>query len=53
LALSGAEALGVSLPNTAKALELFEQCTTMGGDNWDHSAMIKALESTAEHEIRQ
>jgi len=53
LALSGAEALGVSLPNTAKALELFEQCTAMGGDNWDHSAMIKALESTAEHEIRQ
>ncbi len=53
LALSGAQAIGVSLPNTAKALALFEQCSEMGGDNWDHSAMIRAIESQSEHEIRQ
>ena len=53
LALSGAAALGVSLPNTAKALELFEQCSEMGGENWDHSAMIRAIESQSNHEIRQ
>lgn len=53
LALSGAEAIGVSLPNTAKALALFEQCSEMGGENWDHSAMIRAIESQSDHEIRQ
>ncbi|WP_434362413.1 2-hydroxy-3-oxopropionate reductase [Parasalinivibrio latis] len=52
LALSGAQALGVALPNTEKAQALFTQCVEQGGAGWDHSAMIKALESLAEHCIR-
>ena len=47
LALSGARALGVSLPNTATAQELFNACD----DALDHSAMIKALEGLAGHEL--
>ncbi len=52
LALRGAEVLGVALPNTEKAQELFSQCVDQGGAGWDHSAMIKALESLAGHSIR-
>jgi 2-hydroxy-3-oxopropionate reductase len=38
LALAGARALGVSLPNTATAQELFNACSANGGAKWDHSA---------------
>ncbi len=51
LALSGARALGLSLPNTATAQELFNACAARGGGTWDHSAMVKALELMANHEI--
>ncbi|MFZ5558585.1 MAG: 2-hydroxy-3-oxopropionate reductase [Pseudomonadota bacterium] len=51
LALSGARALGVSLPNTATAQELFNACRANGGAAWDHSAMVKALELLAKHEV--
>ena len=51
LALSGARALGLSLPNTATAQELFNACASRGGGTWDHSAMVKALELLADHEI--
>jgi len=52
LALSGARALGVSLPNTANAQELFNACSANGGAKWDHSAMVKALEKLANHEVK-
>ncbi|MFB9886279.1 2-hydroxy-3-oxopropionate reductase [Balneatrix alpica] len=52
LALSGARQLQLSLPNTATAQELFNSCAALGGANWDHSAMIKALEHMANHSIR-
>lgn len=52
LALSGAEALGVSLPNTETAQVLFDECVALGGENWDHSALIKAIEKRAGHSIR-
>ncbi|WP_375056419.1 2-hydroxy-3-oxopropionate reductase [Zobellella sp. DQSA1] len=52
LALSGARELGVALPNTASAQELFNTCTALGGDGWDHSGMVKALEHLANHNIR-
>lgn len=52
LALSGARELQVNLPNTAQAQELFNTCSALGGSNWDHSAMIKALEHMANHSIR-
>jgi 2-hydroxy-3-oxopropionate reductase len=53
LALSSARALGVSLPNTATAQELFNSCVAHGGKAWDHSAMVKALERLANFEIGQ
>ena len=51
LALSGARALGLSLPNTATAQELFNACAANGGSAWDHSAMVRALEMLANHEV--
>lgn len=51
LALQGARAMGVSLPNTAIAQELFNACTANGGAKWDHSGMVKALERMANHEV--
>ena len=51
LALQGAKALGVALPNTATAQELFNTCAANGGAAWDHSAMVRALEIMANHEI--
>ena len=47
LALSGARALGVSLPNTATAQELFNACD----GQLDHSALVKALEGLAGHTV--
>jgi len=51
LALSGARAMGMSLPNTATAQELFNACVASGGAKWDHSAMVRALEKMANHEV--
>ena len=53
LALSSARTLGVSLPNTATAQELFNSCSAHGGKAWDHSAMVRALEKLANFEIGQ
>ena len=53
LALNSARALGVALPNTATAQELFNSCSAHGGKGWDHSAMVKALEKLANFEIGQ
>jgi len=53
LALSTARALGVSLPNTATAQELFNACAAHGGAAWDHSGMVRALETLANFEIGQ
>ena len=51
LALSGARALGVSLPNTATCQELFNAAAAAGGAAWDHSGMVRVLEKLACHEI--
>ncbi|MDT3686060.1 MAG: 2-hydroxy-3-oxopropionate reductase [Pseudorhodoplanes sp.] len=51
LALEGARALGISLPNTATAQELFNACAAHGGADWDHSALVKALEMLAGYEM--
>ncbi len=51
LALGGARALGLSLPNTATAQELFNACVAQGGRGWDHSAMVRALERMANREV--
>lgn len=51
IALSTARSLGVSLPNTATAQELFNACAARGGKAWDHSAMVRALEGLAGVEL--
>ncbi len=51
LALTSARALGVSLPNTASAQQLFSACVAQGGADWDHSAMVRALETLANHAL--
>ncbi len=53
LALSTARTLGLSLPNTATAQELFNACAARGGKAEDHSAMVRALEQLANFEIGQ
>ena len=53
LALSSARAIGVSLPNTATCQELFNACAAHGGKAWDHSAMVRALETLANFEVGQ
>jgi len=53
LALSNARQLGISLPNTATAQELFNACAAHGGSAWDHSGMVRALEIMANFEIGQ
>jgi 2-hydroxy-3-oxopropionate reductase len=50
-ALAGARAMGLSLPATALAQELFNACVAMGGAGWDHSSMVRALERLAGHEL--
>ncbi len=51
LALTAARSLGLSLPNTANAQQLFSSCVAHGGKAWDHSAMVKALENMANFEV--
>ncbi len=51
LALQAARSMGLSLPNTATAQELFNAVAAQGGSELDHSAMILALEKLANHTI--
>jgi 2-hydroxy-3-oxopropionate reductase len=52
LALEAARSMGLSLPNTALAQELFNAVAAQGGSDLDHSAMVLALEKLANHAIR-
>jgi len=51
LALDGAREMGIALPNTANTQELFNVCAAKGGKDWDHSALIRALETMSDFEI--
>ena len=51
LALAGAGALGLALPHTATAQQLFSACVAQGGARWDHSALVRALEVLGKCEI--
>ncbi len=51
LALQSARKLGISLPNTATAQELFNSCAANGDGQKDHSAMVTALERMANHKV--
>ena len=52
LALQAARSMGVSLPNTATAQELFNAVAAHGGIDLDHSAMVLALEKLANHQVK-
>ncbi len=51
LALAGARALGVALPQTAGAAQLMQACAANGLKEQDHSALVKALEMMAGHPV--
>lgn len=53
LALAGARALGVALPNTANAAQLMQVCAANGLDQMDHSALVRALEIMAGHPVAE
>ncbi len=51
LALQSGRELGVALPGTASAQQLFAACAALGGKGWDHSGLVKALETMAAHKV--
>ncbi len=51
LAMAGARALGVALPQTAGAAQLMQACAANGMQDLDHSALVRALELMANHEV--
>jgi 2-hydroxy-3-oxopropionate reductase len=53
LALQGAKALGISLPNTATAQELMNSCAAHGMAGLDHSALCRAVEMMSNHQIAE
>ena len=53
LALGAAKQLGLALPATANAQQLFNACIAHGGAAWDHSGMVRALEKLSNFEIGQ
>ena len=52
IALSGARALQLSLPNTAACQEMFNSSIAAGEAGLDDSALVRVLERLAHHEIR-
>ncbi len=53
LALQGAKAMGVALPQTAGAAQLMQACAAQGWDQLDHSALVKSLELMAGHPVAE
>ena len=51
LALAGARELGVALPQTAGVAQLMQVCAANGMAELDHSALVKALELMAGHDV--
>ena len=51
LALSGAKQLGVALPQTAGVAQLMQVCSANGMQDLDHSALVRALELMAHHDV--
>ncbi len=51
LALQGARSLGLALPQTATAAQLMQSCAALGLAQADHSALVRALETLAQHEV--
>jgi len=53
LALDGARKMGLALPHTASAQQLFSVCSANGGKAWDHSAMVRALEIMSNYQVAE
>ncbi|KQT13681.1 2-hydroxy-3-oxopropionate reductase [Ramlibacter sp. Leaf400] len=53
LALQGARELGMSLPQTASAAQLMQACAANGMGGLDHSALVRALEIMAAHQVAE
>ena len=53
LALESAKKLGLALPHTASAQQLFSVCVANGGREWDHSGMVRALELMSNHQVTE
>jgi 2-hydroxy-3-oxopropionate reductase len=53
LALNGARALGVALPQTAGAAQLMQVCSANGMQDLDHSALVRSLELMANHQVAE
>ncbi len=51
LALQGARELGIALPQTANAAQLMQVCAANGMADLDHSALVRAIEMMASHEV--
>jgi 2-hydroxy-3-oxopropionate reductase len=51
LALAGARAMGIALPQTANAAQLMQVCAAHGLADMDHSALVRALEIMGDHEV--
>jgi len=52
-ALSSAQSLGLTLPNTAAVQEMFNSCVAHGAGELDHSALITTLELAANYKLHQ
>jgi 2-hydroxy-3-oxopropionate reductase len=51
LALEAAQAIGVTLPNTASCQQLFNGVAAQGKQDEDHSGLVQALEALASHPV--
>ena len=51
MALAEAGNLGVAVPMTSICRDLLNACTAQGGAGWDHSALVRAYELLADHEL--
>jgi len=50
-ALQNARQLGMAIPGTATAQQLFSVACGLGGAQWDHSGIARAIEAMASHAI--
>ncbi|SAL65110.1 2-hydroxy-3-oxopropionate reductase [Caballeronia terrestris] len=53
LALDGARKMGLALPHTASAQQLFSVCVANGGKAWDHSGLVRALEIMSNFKVAE
>lgn len=53
LALNSAREMGMSLPNTAIAQQMFSAVAAAGGSDLDHSALVQAIERLAASQVAE